>query len=231
MNDLEELILEGVCKVHKEYAYVSDGWWLYHAPESFIQSHLASHIAHKGGFCVFPECSPKRWKASIDENNGVKPIGRPFRKHDKKRFDLVIWRKKVERPRAILEIKRAVSTGPLLEDVRKILKYKNEAQSYGIRTAYILVYSEAKRGKTKKITGKPTLERRFVEWVTELNKICKNKAKALCVSWETHEPRGQHEESRWAWGVALYRLKYARNEKSKRTASRQLSLVRSRKAA
>lgn len=91
MNDLEELIIKGVSKAQNEYEKVSDGWWLYHAPESFIQSHLASYIARKGEFCVFPECSPKQWKESIDEGNGAKPKGRPFSAHDKKRFDLVVW--------------------------------------------------------------------------------------------------------------------------------------------
>ena len=106
---------------------MSDGWWLYHAPESFIQSHLALHIAHNGEFCVYPECSPKRWKASVSRGNGTKPRGRPFSAHNKKRFDLVIWRKSGKRPRAIVEIKRAVYASPLVEDAGKIV----EAPQFG----------------------------------------------------------------------------------------------------
>ena len=127
VNKLENCIINGVPKIQRLYNKVSDGWWLYHAPESFIQSHLALHIAHNGEFCVYPECSPKRWKASVSRGNGTKPRGRPFSAHNKKRFDLVIWRKSGKRPRAIVEIKRAVYASPLVEDAGKIV----EAPQFG----------------------------------------------------------------------------------------------------
>lgn len=214
MNGLEETILSSVEKVQDEYEYVSDGWWLYHAPESFIQSHLASRIARKGEFCVFPECSPKRWKDSVNEEDGAKPRGRPFSAHNTKRFDLVIWFKSGKRPRAIVEIKRATNVSPLLADVKKILKYKKEAQSFGIRTAYILVYSEAKRN-TKRApfhSGRKKLEKRFKEWEDALVEKCDGKA-VSCVGVRAHEPQGQDRDWQWSWGVALYRVDYTRARK------------------
>ena len=222
MNDLEKPILKGVCKAHKEYDCVSDGWWLYHAPESFIQSHLASYIARKGKFCIFPECSPKRWKNSLDEGNDVKPRGRPFSKHNKKRFDLVIWRKKVERPGAIVEIKRAVHVAPLLADAHKVLDYKKEACRYGISTAYILVYSEAKRNTERAPlhSGKTKLKEKFGSWSKSLEEKCGNKAKVQYVGREAHEPQGQDKDNTWSWGVALYRLDYPVRKKRKRVVSR-----------
>ena len=221
-------------KIQRLYEKVSGGWWLYHAPESFIQSHLALHIAHNGEFCVYPECSPKRWKASVDEGNGAKPRGRPFSAHNKKRFDLVIWWKSGNRPRAIVEIKRAMNASPLVADAGKIVKYGKEAQSFCIKTAYILAYSEAWRNteRAPQHSGKKKLEQRFKAWSKNLREKCGNKATVKCVGWEAHEPRDQDEKPKGSWGVALYRLDYcAKNKKRKRTARRSPAVMQARKAA
>ncbi|WP_145960679.1 hypothetical protein [Acidiferrobacter sp. SPIII_3] len=221
-------------KIQRLYNKVSDGWWLYHAPESFIQSHLALHIAHNGEFCVYPECSPKRWKASVSRGNGTKPRGRPFSAHNKKRFDLVIWRKSGKRPRAIVEIKRAVYASPLVEDAGKIVDYGKEAQFFGIRTAYILAYSEARQNgkKAPRHSGTKKLEQRFKAWSENLREECGDKATVKCVGWEAHEPRDQDDKPKWSWGVALYRLDYrAKKKKKKRVVSRSPAVMRTRKAA
>lgn len=109
---------------------------------------------------------------------------------------------------------------PLLEDCKKILKYRKEAQSFGISTAYILVYSEAKRNTERAPydSGKKKLGAKFCSWHKSLRKACDGKATVGYVGSVMREPQGQDEEQ-WSWGVALYRLDYEQDSRQRKRAA------------
>lgn len=136
MNKLEKAILDGSLKAHRDYEKMSGGWWLWHAPEAFLQYAIAQSIT-KLGYDVFPEASPVKIN---DEHD--KPLrGRPL-KNKRQRFDLVVWSKSSEKVRAIIEIKRGGPTifGQIPKDGKKLKAYLNKGNSDG--TGYLLFYHE-----------------------------------------------------------------------------------------
>jgi hypothetical protein len=45
IDDLEKSILRSVRTAQREYEAMTDGWWLWHAPESFLQVIIAQRVA------------------------------------------------------------------------------------------------------------------------------------------------------------------------------------------
>lgn len=205
MNQLEEALMKSVVVAWNNYEYISGGWWLSHAPESFLQSQSASYISRNIDTNIFPECSPKRWKASL-EDDSVKR-GRSLIVNDKQRFDLIVWWKR-NTPRAIVEIKRAYSANGVLSDADKVWRYRKEATKYGFGAAYLLVYTEACKNRGRG-GGKKTVEQRFEKWNENIYKNVTKHVSLLGVT--VKEPRGQldHREDDhriWSWGAALYKI-------------------------
>jgi len=180
MNKLERAILDGAIEAQKAYGRISDGCWLGHGPESFIQPYVAEEIAEEG-FVVYPEKSPKK----LDEELEVKRRGRPPGNKGE-RFDLVVWYRTRPEVLAIIEIKRAYYIGPVRRDAEKVKKHL----SHGVaKTGYLLVYSVA--GGYARRTA---LESTFKRWAkqTETTLV------------------GHHivadEDDEWSWGFVLLRL-------------------------
>src|ERR1700737_3553941 len=136
MNDLEKKIFYSAVRAHDTYEEMTGGWWLMHAPESFLQ-HEVGRAIHRKGFEVFPEASPRKIAREHDKPKRGRPAKLP-----RVRFDVVVWHKNQmqRRGRAVIEIKRALNNRGVLLDAKKLKSYlKNDRYGSG----YLLVYSQA----------------------------------------------------------------------------------------
>jgi hypothetical protein len=182
MNALESSIMLGAIKAQIDYSKMTDGWWLSHGPESFLQIELARKIA-KLGHAVYIDASIKKVRSDL----GSRGRGRPS-KNSTQRFDISVWHKADVSLRAAIEIKRAHAFESVKRDARRLVRYLRQKKS--AKTAYILVYSEAKGKKARE-----TLIRRFRNWAVRL-------------SWKLVGARVTHPRGYdWAWGVAVLRHK------------------------
>lgn len=179
-NQLELAILDGAITAQEDYGEITGGWWLWHGPESYLQTTVANRVAKQTGHAVYVDCSIRKLAAEIKRGPG-----RPA-DNQGQRPDLTIWNKSGKTLRAAIEIKRAWSITGVRADATKLLKWL--AHSHGPGTAYLLVYSEA-NGKNRYAT----LERRFSHWSKELG------WRLVC---SCADPQGDGE---WCWGFCLLR--------------------------
>lgn len=181
MTLLERQILEGAVRAQREYEEISGGWWLWHGPESFFHISIARAIA-SSGHAVYIDTSIKKLKSELERGPG-----RPAA-NSRQRPDISVWLKSSDRLRAVIEIKRSWSVGPIRRDAQKIQKYL--AQKQAPRAGYIVVYSEAKGDQRE-----DKLIQRFRDWAGKIKwKLC---------GFET-STSGDPE---WAWGIALLRAR------------------------
>lgn len=196
MNSLEKTLLDATKRAWEKYEQMTDGWWLSHAPESFLQNFVALHLARTHDHSVYPECSPKKIREDLwGPIKGRKP------NNQQQRFDVVVWWKTKAFVRAVIEIKRAYTTAPIQKDRQKISDYLKQAQAKDVRCGYLLVYSEAAQNlaQRKKSNGRSTLVARFKKWGPEIG--------AELVGYDVRTPRMTEDGKQWSWGVALYRVR------------------------
>jgi hypothetical protein len=180
MNSLEACIMTGAGKARSYYARMTDGYWLSHAPESFLQVLIALEI-QKAGYAVYIDASIRKMKMDFDALPG-----RPA-SNLRTRPDIAVCHKHVSGLRAVIEIKRAWNLAPIQRDATKVARYLRQCGAP--KVGYLLVYSEAK-GKNRV----DTLENRFRIW-------------AHRISWQLLTLRtGVSEIDDWAWGMGLLRM-------------------------
>jgi len=178
MSQLEKAVIDGAKTAQKDYGDMTEGWWLSHGPESFIEHTIAIKV-RKQGFWVYPEASPKK----IMEERNDRPKGRPPRNLGQ-RFDLVVWDKSDDNIRAIFEIKKAWNITSLRGDRKKIATFLNRNEY--VKSGYLLAYTEAKGGRRAE-----TLSNRLAYWAEGLN----------CALVGTHIDAQGDGESGWAIGL------------------------------
>ncbi len=179
-NQLELAIIDGAIAAQKTYAEITGGWWLWHGPESYLQTMIANHIAEQTKRTVYVDCSIKKLRSGF-----ARGPGRPAHNHGQ-RPDISIWNKSNERLHAAIEIKRAWSITGLRGDAQKLARWLAQAHAPG--TAYLLAYSETK-GKNRQAT----LDQRFRRWSKTLG------WKLVC---SCADPDGDGE---WSWGFCVLR--------------------------
>jgi hypothetical protein len=181
MNQLEKAIIDGVWTAQRQYQKMTDGWWLSHGPESFIEHFVAVAVARKG-FSVYPEASPKKIMKEFD----TPPRGRPANNFGQ-RFDIVVWLKSAEEVKAIIEIKRAWSIKSLRVDRRKVATFLRQGHA---RAGYLLAYTEAK--------SEAKLQEHLKYWAYELN--CKLVGRHI----------DSQEDEKWQWAIGLFKVRAER---------------------
>jgi hypothetical protein len=159
MNSLEKCLCDSMGDAFEKYQSVT-GWWLWHAPEHFIQNVALTHIWEKG-WEVYPEATIKKITQAI----GHPRRGRPP-KSIKNRFDLVVWNRSSRRLRAVVEIKRTSRLAPLKGDAARIKKAMSGART--AKSGYLIVYSEADARAEKKRPSE-ILKKRYADWAEELD--------------------------------------------------------------
>lgn len=183
LNKLERAILGSAERAQGTCMRMTGGWWLWHAPESFLQHQIARAIVRTGNE-VFTEASPA--KIAREHNSPLR--GRPA--HNKqKRFDIVVWQRSQNLLRAAIEIKRTSTLQPVVKDAVKLRKYLDQRNSHGV--GYLLVYSEAKGAnrveRLRKRASSAAAHLKATGW-TMLSAV-------------VHSPRS----SPWSWSVYLLR--------------------------
>lgn len=105
INDLEKSILRSVRTAQREYEAMTDGWWLWHAPKSFLQVIVAQRVAKETKHVVYIDASMRRI-----ERETVRGPGRRA-KNAGQRPDILVWHKAARGRgpsatlRAVIEIK------------------------------------------------------------------------------------------------------------------------------
>jgi len=205
MIKFEQQLIDGVFAVRKTYVKMTD-YGLWHAPEVFLSSALAMHIADKNkSCCVYPECSPR----SIERDHDVpRPVGRPPSVNKQQRFDLLLWWAN-EKPRCIVELKMTYAQGSAVtRDGQKLLAYAKEAKRIGIRSGYLLVYSHAYRNRdlATSAQGRETLANRFRTYKAALQEL--DRRFSMVGEKIPSRPYGHDEKRDYFDGVALYRIDF-----------------------
>jgi hypothetical protein len=161
-NQLDSVLLDSVRKANVQYEKMTDGYWLWHAPESFVQMAIAAEIHKKLDVCVYPECTPL---GIARDATKATQLGRPPHTNEQQRFDLVVWWKNQTRPRAIVEIKLTyASMKGVLSDADKLVSFRKAAVRRGRpRHGYLVVFNSAYRNPEldKSRQGAETIRSRF----------------------------------------------------------------------
>ena len=181
MNKLEQHILEGARKAQAQHYQRTNGFWLWHGPESFLQT-VVSQELQKTGHVIYIDTSIKNLLKEIERGPG-----RPA-KYERQRPDISVWHKGLETLRAAIEIKRAMNFNTIRADAKKIERYL--ANKNAAKTGYVLAYSEVTRKHSNR------LKIRFCEWKKKLG------AKWTLVG--SHVDRSD-EDPNWVWGIVLLR--------------------------
>ena len=150
MSQLEEAIIEGVSEAAKKYDEMSGGWWLSHAPESFLQMEIATKI-YETGFNLFVDAS---YNKILDDIGRIR--GRPAN-GGSKRPDICVFSKASRTIKALIEVKRASNLFSVNLDKSKLSSLMR--LKTGPKYCYVVAYSEANGNSYKK-----TLEERFLAW-------------------------------------------------------------------
>jgi len=181
INELELAILDGAVDAQKKHESMTNGWWLSHGPESFLQVSIAQHVHKATNHAVYIDCSIKKIRSDMDCGSGRPPA------NGSERPDISVWHKSDNSLRAGIEIKRAYHCAPVKKDARRLTRWLSHES--GPRAGYVLVYSESKGRNCIR-----TLERRFEAWSDDIGWSLKGSA----------IDRDQDEEG-WTWGVCLLR--------------------------
>src|SRR5579884_710646 len=182
MNQLEAHILKGAIKAQKLYREMTDGWWLWHGPESYLQTIVAQELS-KSGHNIYMDTSIKKILKEVKRGPG-----RPAT-YERQRPDISVWHKDdLETLRAAIEVKRAMNFDTIRQDAKKIERYLSHKKA--AKTGYVLCYSEATRRHAD------LLGSRFQRWVKTLGP----KWSLAC----NHIDPSKDDANR-VWGVALLR--------------------------
>jgi hypothetical protein len=142
-NKLEDAILSACEKAADTYAKMTNGQWLLHGPEHFLQNEVARAI-WKLGFDVFIDASENRVQAELG-------VARSERSNAlRKRFDISVFYKHKNKVRAVIELKTrgTWSVTGVVKDATKIEgHFRNKHRA---TTGYLLVYAEASGVKRRK---------------------------------------------------------------------------------
>ena len=183
MNALEKAIFAAVPKAAKKYGQMT-GWWLSHAPESFIQIYVSCLLADEG-YSVYPDISVGRIREELELDS--KNIADDILRY---KCDISVWFKKKRALRASIEIKKSWNSSSILKDIEKIRRINSVSRSAS--QGYILGYSES---KTR--TGDSSLAGKFQNWADYSGcKLLDHKI--------IHDP--PIDEVYSAWGFCLIRV-------------------------
>jgi hypothetical protein len=163
------------------------GYWLSHAPESYITVIIAQEIV-KLGYNVYIDTSLKKiLNDQIEKQHGGKRKVSPSLS---KRSDISVMFKSKQQTLAAIEVKRAAYyVDPVLRDTKKLDQLIGVEG--GAKTGYVVAYSEAKYHENK-----DTLEKRFADWAA--------KTEWSLVSYHTDSFK---DDENWVWGFCILRSK------------------------
>lgn len=166
------------------------GSYLTYSHESYLQNYIAIKMNEKRG---------KRYRYPVYIDATPKKIYEKDEWPSDMRFDLTFWWKdeRKEKPRALVEIKRAWSMPPVIKDVNKITNFRNK-------------YDDQVTGYVLYLTG--TIEKKEVQDAVQLiirrfNKVNDTMHDELGLCGLVHSVDSHiYESGNHAWGFALYRL-------------------------
>src|SRR5690606_14404200 len=180
--DLEKAILAGVHEAFATYEKSSGGYWLWHAPESFMQAMIFQKLsALSPGFATL-EASPTRIAMDLE----LKRDRRSDKMRDQQRFDILYWYAN-GKPRSIIEVKKVYSDlEKSINDIKRMRLWVSNP-NMNIEAGYFVAYTEARGARAE-----GTINGRF-ERLGE-------RAGAEIVTVSVSEER---DDNGCAWGVGL----------------------------
>jgi hypothetical protein len=184
-----ETIQAGCNEAFNAYRDVSRGYWLSHAPETFIQSSILFEFlklqrSGKPAYVTL-ETSPKK----IERYCGEKPDRRKVKMSQAGRFDMLIWYKNGH-PFSIIEIKKAWDNKACDKDACRIQQWISSNNS--IESGYLVVYTEAK-GLKADMKLSERLKCIEINTASTLRKVLPDEREV--------------DGNGWQWRIGIYHLK------------------------
>lgn len=189
MKRFEGILIRSVGVAHKEYIKISGGYWLWHAPEFFIQVVMAQELSN-AFYKVYMDIPNKRIRED-HPSEGVE-----FSLDDANRPDLTVWHKSKNLKfsvKAKIEIKKTRLLKDVKNDVDKLRK--NIEHGMATKTGYVVVYTEIKE---KNHVSK--LEKRFKDWATNC------KVKLVNFHIDPIIEYDKEKKKKWAWGACILKV-------------------------
>lgn len=199
-NKLEQRILDAAEIAQKKYMAVSNGFWLWHAPESFWQTVIVQEIARRG-HAVYSDISINRIKKDIawykNKGRGEKSGRGRHLKRGNRRPDISVWSKSTTKICAIIELKRTYASGNICKDAEKVKSMLCTKSMEGAN-GYLLIYTDVQGTEDRGYRDRREKVRdRFTRWANKLS------------GWVKLDQvvKTQTTEKEYAWGFALFRFK------------------------
>lgn len=189
-KEIETALLAGLKKAYKDYFAISDGQWLSHGPEHFIEVVVAQTLMKHRYHSYINSSNGKTFRDIADDETlakGPKEISRVLAGLGSQRPDLTIWHKVAGTVNAVVEIKRAWSAHPVVKDCQKLEKmFQCDLEP---KNAYMLVYTSAGESKRTK-NPRELIKKRFEAWKE-------------ATGWSCVENYISHNSKNGAWGGCL----------------------------
>lgn len=143
IEDIKHAVMGGAKKAFKIYEKASGGYWLWHAPESYIQACVFIELSGLPGLYVTLESSPRK----IQLDCKFKRDRRSDRMTDQQRFDILVWYGNGT-PRIPIEVKKTFnSPDKCINDIDRMKPLANNPE-INIQAGMLLAYTEAKKDQT-----------------------------------------------------------------------------------
>ena len=151
-------IFNGIDRARIDYEKWS-GWLVGHAPEYLLTTYIAKSIAGKEAGSEFWVTLENNVKETIDFAGSLKR-GKPSKAlRLQGKFDIVLWNKHKDKPRAIIEVKTRAwdySSQGVRADIERICAILKQTRgiSYGVLALYIRGFESSRKSGIEKVETK-----------------------------------------------------------------------------
>jgi len=178
-QDIIDASRQGIANAFRNYYRWSGGYWLGHAPESYMQVEIARALSKICPFVTLEDTVRDILTHSSAEKRGYQPRG-----NASGRVDIIVWWKNGT-PRVLIEIKKGWGSDIINSDAKRLrqLSSRGGSPQHGI----IIVYTDAKKEET--------IHKRF--------KNIEISSSTKIVDWLCPKKKIEDGEI-WYWGTACF---------------------------
>lgn len=179
-HDIIDGIFQGIKVAFSNYRKLSGGYWLGHAPESFIQSEIARSLGKLSPLFITLEDTVD----SILRDAGADLRGAKPRNSATGRIDVILWWADGT-PRILIEVKKAWNYDAITKDATRLKQLLNRGGTW--KNGIIAVYTDARNPKM--------IENRFEQLAGK---------SGTTIARQIGPTKRTEDNETWYWGAACF---------------------------